>query len=89
MLVRRAPAPKAAGDHLVVVLVEGVEEVADLVVEEEIAADTRLQLPSKLRASYESLGILRARTGVCAGTGGSEVRPRVILFGGPAGDRAL
>lgn len=50
--MRRAPAPKAAGDPLVVVvLVEGVEEVADLVVEEVDGADTRLQLPSKMRAS--------------------------------------
>ncbi len=50
MLVRHAPAPKAAGDPLaVVVLVGEAEEVVDLVVEEADGADTRLQAPCKMR----------------------------------------
>ena len=55
MLVRHAPALKAAGDPLVVVVLVGeVGEVVDLVVEEveEVdGADTRLEAPCKMRPS--------------------------------------
>jgi len=53
--VRHAPAPKAAGDPLVVVvLVVEAEEVADLEEEEVVAAvvddaDIRPRLPSRMR----------------------------------------
>lgn len=52
MLVRRAPAPKAAGDPLVVVVLVGeAEEVVDLVEEEVDDADTRLRMPCKMGCS--------------------------------------
>jgi len=51
--VRHVPAPKAAGDPLVVVvvLVGEAEEAAGLVVEEVDGVDTRLQAPCKMRPS--------------------------------------
>jgi hypothetical protein len=52
VLVRHAPAPKVAGDPLAVVVLAGeVGEVVDLVVEEADGADTKLQVPCKLRPS--------------------------------------
>lgn len=57
--MRRAPAPKAAGDPLVVVVLVGeAEEVVDLVVEEADGADIRLRMPCKMRRSQHRAEVL-------------------------------